>query len=106
MTNENCEQIPSRTYEKICKDEFQRGIHERAKILALVEVLNKRLFLDNGSECHQSRINRNRTDIDDLKTEITRLSGFTTKVYLMIIGSGGLMGLVVFVFTHLFNKGK
>lgn len=39
------------TYEKICKDKFD-------EILSTLKSLEKRLFIDNGEDCIQSKLNR------------------------------------------------
>jgi len=67
-------------YEKVCKKEFQ-DISEK------LDKLNDRLFMDNGRECLQSKINRH-------NDWIKRFGGFLACLW----------GVVIIVITALVKK--
>ena len=45
-------------YNNVCKARFDEGKEQFTQIIGKIEQLHNKLFLDNGSECLQSKINR------------------------------------------------
>ena len=58
-TNHKGEQMPNQEqYNNVCRARFDEGRERFDEILIKIEQLHNKLFLDNGSECLQSKINR------------------------------------------------
>jgi len=66
---------PENQYAKYCKDKF-------TDVILKLDSLNNRLFVDNGTECLQSKINRH----DKLLTTMTWALGIAYVTLLSIMG--------------------
>ena len=74
-------------YKKVCQKEFQCIIAKLDKFDDKLDKFNDRLFMDNGRECLQSKINRH----DDW---VKRFGGFLVCLW----------GVVIIVITALVKK--
>jgi len=70
---------------KICKERFDRAEETDKLILSKLDSFDKKLFMDNGAECLQSKINRHDRWIKAVAGFLVVLGAATTTIAVRLI---------------------
>ena len=86
MSDESKEELPSPMYEVFCKQEFMEIKDGLSSIKKEIQRLNRKLFIDNGTESIQSKANRH----DQKLKQISWVAGIIIAALLTTITVGSL----------------